>query len=416
MRNKNVLVITNWSYRDALIQSYTLPYVRLIKENIPASGLIYLVTLEQESRKVNQANKERIKDELREQGIIWIDFNFSKFGNKAIVERIIQLIKLWLLCFRRNITYIHSWCTPAGVTGYLLSVLTGRELILDSFEPHAEPSVETGTWKANSVAYKLLFYFEKKQAKRAKAIIAASGFIGEYAKDKWGIELKNYFIKPALVDLEKFKDENKKNAEILKLYGLENKIICVYAGKLGGIYLEGEIFEFIKVCHDYWGDKFRFFMLTDTPRELIKEFCTKSYLDDHVVVSLFVDYKDLPNFLGVGDFALNPVKIVKSKRCCASIKDGEYWALGLPVAITNSVGDDVKIILDNDSGVVLDDLNKIAYLKAVEKIDSMLKNYSMSELYKKIRPLAEKHRNYEIARKIYKTIYGVTGINENNLS
>ena len=30
----NVLVLTYWSYKDALIQTYTLPYVRIIQKNL----------------------------------------------------------------------------------------------------------------------------------------------------------------------------------------------------------------------------------------------------------------------------------------------------------------------------------------------------------------------------------------------
>ena len=118
-----------------------------------------------------------------------------------------------------------------------------------------------------------------------------------------------------------------------------------------------------------------------------------------------MDHKEIPRYIGLGDFALNPVKMVKSKKCCTSIKDGEYWALGLPVVMTDSVGDDVKILRDNDTGIILESLDKTSYYAAVEKIDTMLKDYSMEELYKRVRPQAEKYRNYDIAKRIYSTIY-----------
>ncbi len=405
IKSGNILAITFWSYRDALIQTYTLPYVRLIKENIPPSSRIYLITLEQEFLKVDADEKIKIKKDLLNEGIIWIDFRFSKFGIQAIFARLIQLIYLWILSYRKRIDCIHAWCTPAGVAGYLLSVLTGKDLVVDSFEPHAEPSVETGTWKANSLAFKILFYFEKKQARHAKALIAVSSLIVDYAREKWNTELKNVFIKPALVDLTKFSYECKKNADLIRSLGLEDKLVCVYAGKTGGIYLEDEIFEFIKVCFDYWGDKFRFLMITDTSRERIDHFCRSAGLDEKIIISRYIDHKEIPEYIGLGNFALNPVKMVHSKKCCTSIKDGEYWALGLPVVMTDSVGDDVKILRDNDTGVILESLDSSAYHAAVEKIDSLLKNYSIQEVYDKIRPQAEKHRNYNIAKRIYSTIY-----------
>ena len=51
---KNLLIITYWSYKDALIQAYTLPYVKLIRKNLEDHQKIYLVTLEQESNEMTK--------------------------------------------------------------------------------------------------------------------------------------------------------------------------------------------------------------------------------------------------------------------------------------------------------------------------------------------------------------------------
>ena len=47
-----------------------------------------------------------------------------------------------------------------------------------------------------------------------------------------------------------------------------------------------------------------------------------------------------------------PVKPVPTKRYCTPVKDGEYWALGLPVIITEGISDDSGIIREN--GIVGD--------------------------------------------------------------
>ena len=49
----NILVLTQWSFKDALIQTYTLPYVEILRETIPASRKIFVVTAEQEKKSVN---------------------------------------------------------------------------------------------------------------------------------------------------------------------------------------------------------------------------------------------------------------------------------------------------------------------------------------------------------------------------
>jgi len=108
----------------------------------------------------------------------------------------------------------------------------------------------------------------------------------------------------------------------------------------------------------------------------------------------------------LGDFGITPVKPIPTKRYCTPIKDGEYWALGLPVVITKGISDDSDIIKKYKIGSVLEELNEKNYLKAIQEIDVLLKNNTRMELYNKIRPIAEKYRNFDIAEKVYKEIYG----------
>lgn len=402
---KNVLVITYWSYKDALIQTYTLPYVKMIQKNLPENSRIWLVTNEQPHLKLKEDEKINTFRQLESENIKWVPLLFSKFGLLAITEKIFDLFKLLFICYIKKITVIHAWCTPAGVTGYILSILTGKPLIIDGYEPHAEPSVENGEWKKNSFAFKFLFFFEKLMAKRVHSAIATSTVFKDYAFEKYKVDFKTVFIKPPLVDLERFSPLEFKDAELLKKLDLENKIVCVYAGKTGGIYLEKEIFDFYKACYDFWGDRFRALMLTDTPKKNIERLCAASRLKPETVVAYFLRHKFIPSYMGLADFAINPVKPVPSKRCCTSIKDGEYWAMGLPVIITDSLTDDCRIIKENGIGVVLESIDEKSYLKAISEIDLMLKNNSRQQIQKKIRPIAEKYRSFSIGEDIYKIIY-----------
>src|SRR4051812_17588582 len=98
MRGQNVMAITNWSFHDPLIQTYTLPYVRLIKKNLTPAGKIFLITLEQEQLKIKPSDKALIKKQLAAEGIDWQDFPFTEFGAKAIIQQVIRLVRLWFLC------------------------------------------------------------------------------------------------------------------------------------------------------------------------------------------------------------------------------------------------------------------------------------------------------------------------------
>lgn len=400
---KNVLIVTYWSYKDALIQTYTLPYVKMITKNIGLENTVYLVTLEQDKYAMSSSEWETEKTILKKQNINLIRFKYDRFGFKMIFRLISLIFSLIKLIKNKNINFIHCWCTPAGALGYFLSLITAKPLIIDSYEPHAESMVENRTWSKSSFKFKLLFWLEKKQSNRATTVIGLTNGMRNYALKKYNVQFQNYFVKPALVNLDKFdwsldfylKERQKK--------GLTDKIVGLYAGKIGGIYLEKEIFDFIKIASEHWKDNFKFYLLTSSNISLIKNYLKQNDIPEACIEVLFVDYSKIDYYFKISDFALNPVKSVPSKKYCTSIKDGEYWASGLPVIITKNISDDSDIIEKENIGYVLKELSKNEYQNACNHISTLIEN--RFETNNKIRPIAEKYRSYDIGEDIYKKIY-----------
>ena len=314
VKNRNILVLTYWSYAEALIQSYTLPYVRIMKRQLGENSIIYLFTLEKEWMAISGEERSRIEKDLMSEGIIWMSIRYSPFGIKALFKWSYNLVYLALLIFRKSIQAIHCWATPAGAVGYILSVFTGRKLILDSYEPHAEAMLENGTWTKTSLPFRLLFWLEKKQTKRASFVISATHGMNDYARKKYGVSIKKFCVKPACVDLTLFSEKNLKNEKLQDTLGLQEKIVCVYAGKLGGIYLEEEVFDFVKVAAGHWGEAFRFLLLSPHNRGLVDNLCAKSGVEPSQVILKFVPHSEIPNYIGLADFAITPVKPVPSKK------------------------------------------------------------------------------------------------------
>jgi glycosyltransferase involved in cell wall biosynthesis len=398
----NILVFTQWSFKDALVQTYTLPYVDIIRKIISPDRKIFVATAEQGHIALSKDEITQLNKKWAKRNMHLLPAPYKKFGLRKMFVAAGNIIKLCRMIRKEKIKTIHAFCTPAGSIAYLLSKLTGTELIIDSYEPHAEAMVENGTWVQNSIAHKILLSFEKKQTKRAKAMIGTTAGMKQYALDKYGVEVKNFFVKPACVDLIKF-SPSEKDASLLKEFELENKIVCVYAGKLGGIYFKEEIFDFIKLCYDHWKDDFRFLMLTNADKEEILSEIQRVGLPEHIIISRFAFHHDVPRLLSLGDFALNPVKPVFTKKYCTSIKDGEYWAMGLPVLISPGISDDSEIIEKENTGVVVDFSDHNEMIKAINKVEKLIKE--KVTVKKKIREIAIRYRSFEIAEKVYKKIY-----------
>lgn len=399
----NILILTHWSFKDALVQTYTLPYVEQIRKALPLQYSITVVTAEQERLALQKDEAEQINRVWKAKNMYLVAQPYKKFGFRKIIAAGRELIQLVQLIKRERIGVIHAFCTPAGSFGYMLSKLTDARLVIDSYEPHAEAMVENKTWKPNGVAYQILHRLEGLQTKRAESLIATSKGMKQYAKTQFGVDVKEFYVKPACVDLEKF-SPRQKDAERLKALKLHEKIVCVYAGKLGGIYLHGEVFDLIKCYYEHWGERFRFLMLTNASEAEIDVEVTRIGIPKHVVIARFVLHEEVPAYLSLGDFALNPVKPVPTKRYCTSIKDGEYWAMGLPVVITKNISDDSGIIEEEGIGYVLKSLTQSEYKNAVQRIAELLQQDRYA-LQQKIRAVAERYRNFEIAAKIYHSLY-----------
>lgn len=389
------MVVTYWSFDDALIQSSTLPYIRQIKKQLHKKSSIYLFTLSKNPYNVEQTQKIKA---LEAENIVVLRFSYVKFGWLMAVKMAFIVSYLIAFTILKRIHTVHAWCTPGGAIGYIVSLFTGRKLILDSFEPHAETMVESGVWKKNGFAFKLLFLLEKLQLKRATEVICVAKGMIEHSKKVYNIKKHRYFVRPTCVNLDLFNPETITPASSIPLKGK----VCVYAGKFGGMYLEDEVFHFFKVAYDYWKGDFSVLLLTKHSDEEIEKYCNKALLPSSVITKKFVPHSEVPAHMRLGHFGICPVKPLPSKQFCTPIKTGEYWAMGLPIVITASISNDSDIIEQNGIGYVLKFFNTYEYNNAVRKIDELIQQRDISS---KIRRVAEKERNLKSTEIVYHTIY-----------
>lgn len=394
---RQVLVLTYWSFADALVQAYTLPYLHIMLEVLPPGSVIHLVTLEKTAAPGPFAAGPGIRVHA---------FKYVPFGFRAMGMILRMVWSCMGLIRRERMDTIHAWCTPAGMIGHLLSVLSGRPLVLDSYEPHAEAMVENGTWERDGMAFRVLFRSERWQSRRARVLIAAAEGMRGYAEEKYGVKGKPFYVKPACVDLERFSIKARKDPTLLRELGLAGKLVAVYAGKFGGIYLDQEVFDLFAVARRYLGERFHVLLLTGHTLDELRPFIRRAGLDEDLFTVRFVAHADMPAYMGLGDFAITPVRSVPTKRYCTPIKDGEYWALGLPVVITPGISDDSRIVAEHGIGVVLERLDEAGYARAVAAMDAMLREADMRTLYHRIRPVAERYRHFDRARAVYRAVYG----------
>ena len=400
---RNILVLTYWSFKDPLFKTYTLPYIYILRKILNVKDTITVITFEN-IYITSRNDKVELKKIFAEKNISLINFQYRFHGIFKLLFLSLQSLIVIILLYYKKINIIHSFCTPAGSLGYILSKFKKITLILDSFEPHADSMVENGTWEFNSIYFKILFYLENKLCNNSNIFICPSKSMSNYMLERSDFIPKQMFHKPACVDTNIF-NFNQNTELIRNKYNLNNKIICVYAGKIGGIYLTNEIFDFIKECINFWKKRFVFLLLSDCNESILNFQLKRLNIDNNFVILKKVDHEEVNKYLALASFAINFVKPVPSKRYCTSIKDGEYWASGLPIIITKNIGDDSEIINQTGFGYELKELSPIEYLNAIYLIDKLLVQDNILYVKTKIREMAFKYRNFKIATSIYKEIY-----------
>jgi glycosyltransferase involved in cell wall biosynthesis len=393
----NVLVITYWKFDDALIQTYTLPYLRIIRDILPEKSEIVLVTMEPEGEVKTYIPVEK--------NITRYSLRYHPFGIRAALAWNRNFTHLRNIVRKKKIDVVHSFCTPAGWPASTIARQMKLPLVLDSFEPHAEPMVETGTWSPNGMAFATLRGLEKKQVRIAKWVIGVVPGMQQYAATKYGFLPQNFLVKPACIDFTQFNLSRTNNTKLKAELGLENKVVCVYAGKFGGLYLREEAFRFFKAAQEEFGEAFRVLLLSSTPPQEIEQLCNATGLDTKIIVTRFVPHAEVPDYMGLADFAFSAFKPVPSRLYCTPIKNGEYWAMGLPVVIADGISVDSDIIRENCAGYVLADLSNEEFRNAAQYIKRLLETEDHDTLSERIHQLAQKHRNFAIAEQVYRTVY-----------
>jgi hypothetical protein len=168
-------------------------------------------------------------------------------------------------------------------------------------------------------------------------------------------------------------------------------------GKFGSIYYDKEAFDLYRHAFDFFGDSFRLIILSgDNHAEIISKL-QAAQIDLRKVTVRKVPHHEVCEYLSAADFAFSTIKPVPSRLYCSPIKNGEYWANGLPILIERGIGDDSLIIETEGGGVILETDH---IKKSFQQLRELLTT-GREALAGSISVIAHKHRRMQIVRDTY---------------
>nr|WP_255710117.1 glycosyltransferase [Pontibacter harenae] len=166
--------------------------------------------------------------------------------------------------------------------------------------------------------------------------------------------------------------------------------------------MEDETFRIYKKCFALIPD-FKLIILSPNSKEYIQKKLLQHSIEQSKVYVAAVPHHEVPAYLSAADFAFATYKPGPSKKYLSPVKIGEYWANGLPVLLTEGVGDDSDIIKNEGGGAVFNLTEEGSLEKALDKIQQILKDTNHRQ---EIPNLARKYRSPDKIKEAYEYFFG----------
>nr|WP_245402656.1 glycosyltransferase family 4 protein [Pontibacter sp. E15-1] len=289
--------------------------------------------------------------------------------------------------------------TLAGALVHLTAIPLKIPYLVSFYEPHAAYMQENKVWKTYDPRYVFQKKWEKEQALAAQGLLVVS--------DAFKRELMRRYTLPAekVVVLRNAVDEAMfyYSKEVRRVFS--NATVGIYVGKYGGLYYAHEAFQIYRRCFEVIPN-FRLIILSPQPQEEILQYLVACAIDVEKVHVASVTHAEVPAYLSAADFAFATIKSYPSARYCSPVKIGEYWANGLPVLLTEGVGDDSDIIHREGGGATFNLKEEGSLDRALLKILQIIQDPAHRQ---QIPELARKYRSSERIREAYAYFFGQSG-------
>jgi glycosyltransferase involved in cell wall biosynthesis len=265
--------------------------------------------------------------------------------------------------------------------------------------------LESGVWKSYDPRYLFQRYWEKKQKQLAKGLLpVAENYRQQLIKE--GVTADRIVTVPCSVDMATFKYSEATRQLVRQRLGISSDaIVGIYVGKFGDIYYDAEAFDLFKAAADHFGPSFRLIILTPNILSEVRAKLTRVGFNEDEIFITKAPHVDVPGYLSAADFAFAPIKPAPCRLFCSPIKVGEYWAAGLPVLLTEGVGDDSAIIQQEGGGAIFNLDQSTSVPTAIQQVAELLRvpNYRQQTVM-----LAQRHRSLDRALQAYTHFFAPT--------
>ncbi len=389
----NILFLGYWGVREGLSVATIYPHLEVLSRFSSIDKIIYCSIERGKAVNAQSFSSPKVQhiplNSSSKLGLLAkvFDFTYFPWRLKKLVEKY-------------EINFLICRGAPAGIIGHILHSLINIPYAVESFEPHADYMLESGVWNKRDPRYLIERWGEKAQKESAKFLLpVAEGYRQKLISE--GVRPGKLFTLPCTVDTKQFAFDSVERYRIRHLLNLKENDICgIYVGKFGGLYFDEEAFE---LFHQAFQQIPLFYLVILSPENTseIRKKCEIVKLPIERVLIKSVSQKEVSAFLSASDFGFALYKPGTSKRYLSPIKIGEYWASGLPVILTEGIGDESRLIKQNHTlGILLNQKSVFCFeklLAVIQRRDTRDNNSKQAKIHR------GRERIFEVYNQIFKT-------------
>jgi len=376
---RHTLYICYFGLREPLVQTQVIPYLR----ELAKGGMrVSLLTFEPELHEKWLPDEiDAEKQAMAESSIEWECLAYHKrpsavataFDIFVGAQFISQKIRT------NGVDVLHGRSHVATLMGALARKLSPAKpkLIFDIRGFLPEEYADAGVWRENGMIFRAAKRVEKWLMRDSDAFVvltekARSILFGTKPPEEFGYAAETgqpVEVIPCCVDFEhRFPAEIGPQAiEIATRLNLQDRFVITHIGALGGLYLTGELVDFLTAAKTVDPSIFALILTQTDPSHIISLLLGNGFARDDFFVSK-VQPNEIPAYLNVADAGLSFVKATYATQSRSPTKIPEYLAAGLPIIANSGVGDVDDLIKREGVGILIDRFDRSAYIAAFERL------------------------------------------------
>lgn len=369
------LYVSYFGLREPLVQRQVLPYLAELANDLAG---VWLLTFESvHPASWDQAERAALLEGLRKRGIGWSHLRYHKRPTlpATALDVLLGAIRVARLARQHGIDIVHCRGHVPMAMGVLAKRLCRLRLVFDIRGFMPEEYVDAGVWRPDGFLYNLTKRVEQQLFTAADAFVVLTERARHHLfADRREVDVSGrpLAVIPCCVDLSDFATPDTMHvARAKSALGVDGRRVYVYAGQLGGWYLDDTLVGFLAHARARHPESFAM-ILTPSPAEKLGKKLRARGFDEASLLVRAVGPEQVPEHLVAGDVGLSFIKPCFSKISSSPTKIGEYLAAGLPVVSTAGIGDVDELLEANRAGWLLRHFTTAAYDDALNGVDALL--------------------------------------------